>query len=63
MLGDLLVVGQGVQLDQVEVDGVLDEAAGVEPVVGEVGVEERLVLRGVGVLAVVPEVRRDVVLV
>ena len=63
MLGDLLVVGQGVQLDQVEVDGVLDEAAGVEPVVGEVGVEEGLVLRGVGVLAVVPEVRRDVVLV
>ena len=60
VLRDLLVVGQRAQLREVELDGILDEAVDPQPVVGEVAVEERVVLVGVGVLAVVPEVRRDV---
>jgi hypothetical protein len=48
--------------DEVELDGSLDEAVDAQPVVDEVAVEERLVLVGVGALAVVPEIRRDVCL-
>ncbi len=54
--------GKRSQLRQVELDGVLDETVDPQPVVGEVAVEQRLVLIGVGVLPVVPEVRRDVLL-
>ena len=52
--------GKAAQLREVELDGVVDQAVDPQPVVGEVAVEQRLVLVGVGVLAVVPEVRRDV---
>ena len=48
------------QVGQGELDGVLDEAVDPQPVVGEVPVEQGGVLRRVGVLAVVPEVGRDV---
>ncbi|HXD24709.1 MAG TPA: hypothetical protein VN609_02175 [Propionibacteriaceae bacterium] len=48
---------------EVDVDGVLDQAVDPQPVVGEIAVEQRFVLFGVGVLAVVPEVGRDVLLV
>ena len=50
------------QLGQGEVDGVVDQSVDAQPIVGEVAVEQRLVLVGVGVLPVVPEVGRDVFL-
>jgi hypothetical protein len=50
------------QLGQVEFDGVVDQAVDPQPVVGEVALEQRRVLHGVGVLAVVPEVGGDVLL-
>jgi hypothetical protein len=59
----LLVAGEGPQVREVDVDGVLDQAVDPQPVVGEIAVEQRFVLFGVGVLAVVPEVGRDVLLV
>ena len=60
MLGDLLVVRQCAQLRKVELDGVGDQSVDPQSVVGEVAVKQRLVLVGVRVLPVVPEVRRDV---
>ena len=57
VLGDLLVVLERSQLRQVELNGVLDQPAYPQPVIREVAVEQRLVLIGVGVLPVVPEVR------
>ena len=52
--------GKRPQLREVELDGIADEAVDAQPIVDEVAVEERLVLVGVRVLAVVPEVRGDV---
>jgi hypothetical protein len=57
VLGDLFVVGEGAELREVELDGILGEAVDSQPVAGEVAVEQRFVFVGVGVLAVVPEVR------
>ena len=54
--------GSAFSCSRVEVDGVLDQAVDPQPVVDEVAVEQRLVLVGVGVLAVVPEIGRDVLL-
>jgi len=56
VLGDLLVVGQRPELDEVELDRVVDQTVDPQPVVGEVAGEQGLVLGGVGVLPVVPEV-------
>jgi hypothetical protein len=62
VLGDLFVVRQVAQLLEVELDGVDDQSVDPQSAVGEVAVKQRLVLVGVGVLPVVPEVRRDVFL-
>ena len=51
------------QVGEGQLDRVVDEARDLQPVVGEPGVAQPQVLRGVRVTAVVPEVRRDVVLV
>ena len=62
MLGDLLVVGEGTQLSQVELDRVVDQAVDPQAVVGEVAFAQLLELVSRRVRAVVPEVRRDVLL-
>ena len=62
MLGDLLVMGERTQLGQVKVDWVFHEPVDPQSVAGEVVGTELLELIGRGVLAVVPEVRRDVLL-
>ena len=62
MLRDLLVVRERPQLGQGEIDRIVDEPGDAQPVRSKVGVEQFLVFIGVGVLAVVPEVRRDVLL-
>ncbi len=62
MLGDLLVLRQGAQLREIQVDGVADQATDLQPVVGKVVVVQRLVFDSLGVLTVVPQVGGDVLL-
>ncbi len=62
VLGGLLVARQRPQRLEAERDRVLHEPFDAEPVVREVAVEQRGALRRLRRLAVVPEVRRDVVL-
>ena len=62
VLRDLLVVWQRPQLLEAELYRILDEAVDAEAIAREMAVEQRAVPRALWVLAVVPEIRRDVVL-
>ena len=56
----LPVVRQRAQLRTVKLDGIDDQSVDPQSVVDEVAVKQRLVLVGVLILPVAPEVRRNV---
>ena len=60
MRGDLLVDRWRPEIGEAELDGAVDQAVHAQPVIVEVALLQRRVLRGVGVDAVVPGVGADV---